>query len=85
MIGKHLLVNAFRLGSLTAVICGVALGQQGWAPLQPIKTGSADSGISSVYYDGDDIWVVGAHGLIATSQRWADVSRDKPGCRCGTQ
>jgi photosystem II stability/assembly factor-like uncharacterized protein len=35
--------------------------------LQTIKTAGADSGINSVYYDGDDIWVVGAHGLITRS------------------
>src|SRR5215831_5452536 len=45
----------------------VSFGQQGWARLQTLKTGGTASGINSVFYDGDDIWVVGAKGLIARS------------------
>jgi len=68
MIKKQGIARAFTLGLLTAGICGVALAQQGWARLQTIKTAGADSGINSVYYDGDDIWVVGSHGLLAKSR-----------------
>jgi photosystem II stability/assembly factor-like uncharacterized protein len=52
---------------LAALMCGVGLGQQGWAQLQILKSGGAPSGINSVFYDGDVIWVVGAKGLIAIS------------------
>src|SRR6266481_2407375 len=67
MINRQGIERAFALGLLAAMMCGLALGQQGWARLQTMKTAGADSGITSVYYDGDDIWVVGAHGLIARS------------------
>ncbi|MEK6323225.1 MAG: YCF48-related protein [Acidobacteriota bacterium] len=67
MINKQTVTSAVILGILMVTIGGVALAQQGWARLQTIKTGAADSGINSVFYDGDDIWVVGSHGLIARS------------------
>jgi photosystem II stability/assembly factor-like uncharacterized protein len=52
---------------LAVLMGGVSLGQQGWAQLQILKSGGTPSGINSVFYDGDVIWVVGAKGLIATS------------------
>src|SRR6266566_4317882 len=61
------LANAIALTFAIVTLGVVALGQQGWAKLQTIKAGAADSAINSVYYDGDDIWVVGSHGLIAKS------------------
>lgn len=67
MINRQGVARAFTFGLLAGTLCGVAFAQQGWARLQTIKMGGADSGINSVYYDGDDIWVVGAHGLIARS------------------
>src|ERR1700730_1012460 len=62
------IVRAITLGLMTATAFGGGRAQQGWARLQTIKTAGADSGINSVYYDGDDIWVVGSHGLIAKSR-----------------
>jgi photosystem II stability/assembly factor-like uncharacterized protein len=42
-------------------------GQQGWTRLQTIKQGDKGAVINAVYYNGDDIWVVGAGGLVARS------------------
>ncbi len=67
MTGKQGFAKTLSFGVLAIAMCGVALAQQGWAPLQTIKTAGANSAISSVYYDGDEIWVVGANGLIARS------------------
>src|SRR5437762_11018580 len=67
MINGQPITRAIILGFLAVTVSGVALAQQGWAKLQTIKTGAPDSGINSVFYDGDDIWVVGSHGLIARS------------------
>src|SRR4030095_7020386 len=67
MIRRQSVTKAIIFGLLVFTVSGVALAQQGWAPLQTIKTGAPDSGINSVFYDGDEIWVVGSHGLIARS------------------
>src|SRR6185369_17268206 len=67
MINRQAITKAIIFGFLLFTISGVALAHQGWAPVQTIKTGAPDSGINSVFYDGDEIWVVGAHGLIARS------------------
>src|SRR4030095_6649413 len=67
MIRRQSVTKAIIFGLLVFTVSGVALAQQGWAPLQTIKTGSPDSGINSVFYDGDEIWVVGSHGLIVRS------------------
>src|SRR4030095_3779131 len=79
MIKKQGIATALTVALVTAGLCGVALAQQGWAPLQTIKTAGPDSGINSVYYDGDEIWVVGAHGLIARSfddgQSFQDINQ----------
>ena len=55
------------LSVIVLSVAGLALAQQGWARLQSFNRAGADSGISAVYYGGDDIWVVGSHGLIARS------------------
>jgi photosystem II stability/assembly factor-like uncharacterized protein len=41
--------------------------QQGWTAGPPIQRNGGRATINSVYYDGDDVWVVGADGLIARS------------------
>src|SRR5436853_396579 len=41
--------------------------QQGWSRLTIIKQGDQLAVVNAVTYDGDDIWVVGAKGLIARS------------------
>ncbi|HJZ66988.1 MAG TPA: YCF48-related protein, partial [Blastocatellia bacterium] len=68
MITKHRVVVAITLTIVAVALCCEALAQQGWARLQIFKQGGAPSGINSVFYDGDDIWVVGAHGLIQRSR-----------------
>jgi hypothetical protein len=60
MITTNGIAKAFALGLLAAVISGVALQQGG--PLHTIKSSAPDSGINSVYYDSDEIWVVGLTG-----------------------
>src|SRR6185369_6046255 len=41
--------------------------QQGWSRLTIIKQGDQPAVVNAVTYDGDDIWVVGAKGLIGRS------------------
>lgn len=67
MINTKTLSRAIITGFLAATVSSVALAQQGWARLLTIKAGAADSAINAVFYDGDEIWVVGSHGLIARS------------------
>lgn len=60
-----------------AIICWSIVGslifqfavfaQQGWSRLTTIKQDDQPAVINAVAYDGDDIWVVGAKGLIARS------------------
>jgi photosystem II stability/assembly factor-like uncharacterized protein len=49
------------------VFSQAAHAQQGWTKLQTIKKNGQGAVINAVYYDGDDIWVVGAQGLLARS------------------
>ena len=67
MTTRSKVVSAIALFSTVTTLSLIAFGQQGWAKLQTIKSGAADSGINSVFYDGDDIWVVGSHGMISKS------------------
>ena len=41
--------------------------QQGWSRAHVIKHQNKEATINSVYFDGDDVWIVGAEGLIARS------------------
>src|SRR5205814_9260760 len=67
MTNRSKLVCAIALSFAATTFGIVAFAQQGWAKLQTIKSSAADSGINSVFYDGDDIWVVGSHGMISKS------------------
>lgn len=60
---------AIIIGSLTLIIVSTvaALAQQGWSRLTVIQQDNQPAVINAVTYDGDDIWVVGAKGLIARS------------------
>ena len=53
--------------ALAAILISPALAQQGWSRLQTIKRGDKPAVINAVFYDGDNIWVVGADGLVAKS------------------
>ncbi|MCI0488994.1 MAG: YCF48-related protein [Blastocatellia bacterium] len=44
-----------------------ALAQQGWSQAQVIKQRGNPANVNAVFYDGDDLWVVGAEGLITRS------------------
>lgn len=41
--------------------------QQGWSEFQRFQVAGNDASLNSVFYDGDELWVVGASGLIQRS------------------
>jgi photosystem II stability/assembly factor-like uncharacterized protein len=55
------------LGLMVLIVGGVAPAQQGWSRAQVIKQGDKSANVNAVYYDGDEVWVVGANGLITRS------------------
>src|SRR5262245_21964626 len=61
---RHLALFLVAMPALLA-LCGFA--QQGWSTTQPIMRNGIPATINSVYFDGDDVWVVGAKGLISRS------------------
>src|SRR3977135_1230347 len=67
MTKRSKFASAVALSFMAATLSTGVFAQQGCAGLATINDGAADGWISSVYYDGDDIWVVGAHGLISRS------------------
>jgi photosystem II stability/assembly factor-like uncharacterized protein len=64
---KYGRVTALLTGAAVVTLASAAMAQQGWSRLQSIKHAGSDSGINSVHYDGDQVWVVGTRGLIARS------------------
>jgi photosystem II stability/assembly factor-like uncharacterized protein len=52
---------------LVTILQAAVFAQQGWSRLTIIKQDDQPAVINAVTYDGDDIWVVGAKGLIARS------------------
>ncbi|HVG18455.1 MAG TPA: YCF48-related protein [Blastocatellia bacterium] len=67
MINKPRFIFSLAAIFVAVMLTQAAQGQQGWTRLQTIKQGGKGAVINAVYYDGDDIWVVGAQGLIARS------------------
>lgn len=62
--------KAIRISSLVALLAllsSASFGQQGWSHLVTIKQGGKSAVINAVFYDGGDIWVVGADGFMARS------------------
>jgi photosystem II stability/assembly factor-like uncharacterized protein len=57
----------FAAGLLFLAIVALGFAQQGWSRLTTIQQDGQPAIINAVTYDGDDIWVVGAKGLIARS------------------
>jgi len=57
----------FAAGFLLLAFVAVGFAQQGWSRLTTIQQDQQPAIINAVTYDGDDIWVVGAKGLIARS------------------
>jgi photosystem II stability/assembly factor-like uncharacterized protein len=41
--------------------------QQGWSQVQSIKQAGKTATVNAIFYDGDDVWIVGAEGLISRS------------------
>lgn len=63
-----------RVFSLLCLVTFLALAvvvpvtaQQGWSQANAIKAGGKEATLNSVFYDGDEVWVVGADGFVATS------------------
>ena len=57
------------IGSVALMIAlyVTASAQQGWSRLTVIQQDNQPAVVNAVTYDGDDIWVVGAKGLVARS------------------
>jgi photosystem II stability/assembly factor-like uncharacterized protein len=53
--------------AIAVVLIFPALAQQGWSRSLTIKQGDKPAAINAVFYDGDNIWVAGAEGLVARS------------------
>jgi photosystem II stability/assembly factor-like uncharacterized protein len=64
-------INRARIASSIFIIAtafaATAFSQQGWSRINSVKQGGAAATINAVFYDGDDIWVVGANGYAARS------------------
>ncbi len=52
---------------VTAFFTATALAQQGWTQAQIIKRKGNPATVNAVFYNGDQIWVAGAEGLIIRS------------------
>ena len=65
MIERYKSILAVSLSVLAAAAAVSA--QQGWSQGQTIKQGGGAAAVNAVFYDGDDIWVVGARGFVARS------------------
>ena len=45
-----------------------AFGQQGWSQVDAIKQSGKAATLNALYYDGEQIWIVGADGLALKSE-----------------
>ena len=52
---------------LSALLTSIALGQQGWSRINTIQKSGQPATINAVAYDGENLWVVGAEGLLMRS------------------
>jgi photosystem II stability/assembly factor-like uncharacterized protein len=55
------------IGAAVVVVALSAFAQQGWSQLQIVKQGDQGAAVNSVYYDGNEVWIVGGRGLIGRS------------------
>jgi photosystem II stability/assembly factor-like uncharacterized protein len=65
-----MIAKGFRISSVVVALVLLSVssfGQQGWSPLMTIKQSGKPAVINAVFYDGGDIWVVGAEGYMAHS------------------
>ncbi|HWC76484.1 MAG TPA: YCF48-related protein, partial [Blastocatellia bacterium] len=53
--------------SLTAMLGPGLAAQQGWSQAVTITRNGKQASVNSVYYTGEEVWVVGANGLVARS------------------
>jgi photosystem II stability/assembly factor-like uncharacterized protein len=67
MSNRRTAAVTFWLVILITILQVSVFAQQGWSRLTIIKQGDQPAVVNAVTYDGDDIWVVGAKGLIARS------------------
>src|SRR6185503_8038683 len=61
------LISGIFLTGLLAALGSYAAAQQGWSQAQTIKQNGNQATVSAVFYNGDEVWVVGAQVLIARS------------------
>jgi photosystem II stability/assembly factor-like uncharacterized protein len=48
-------------------LTGSAPAQQGWSKIATIAKGNSAATVNAVFFDGNNIWVVGAQGLVSRS------------------
>src|ERR1051325_1641968 len=59
-----------KLGFVALLVALFALtiyAQQGWSKIAVLKQGDQPAAVNAVFYDGDNIWLVGANGLVMRS------------------
>jgi photosystem II stability/assembly factor-like uncharacterized protein len=67
MILKKLFLSAICL-TIGLLACITASGQQGWSQAHKIKVSDKAATLSSIFFDGEVVWIVGADGLILRSE-----------------
>jgi photosystem II stability/assembly factor-like uncharacterized protein len=60
--------NKFWLSGILFFIFALSIyAQQGWSKIAILKHSDQPATVNSVFYDGDNIWLVGANGLVMRS------------------
>src|SRR5262245_48632428 len=58
--------NIFNFVALAAILffAFTIHAQQGWSKITVLKQSDQPATVNAVFYDGDNIWLVGANGLV---------------------
>ncbi|HEU4391607.1 MAG TPA: YCF48-related protein [Blastocatellia bacterium] len=64
---------AIIVSSIASAVGSSANGQQGWAEVQSIKLNDKPATLNSVLYNGEEVWIVGANGLILRSNDYGQT------------
>jgi photosystem II stability/assembly factor-like uncharacterized protein len=67
MLNKLRLTAAAGILLFASILLPTALAQQGWSKIATISKGNQAATINAVFFDGSNIWVVGAQGLLTHS------------------
>jgi photosystem II stability/assembly factor-like uncharacterized protein len=59
---------ARKTALLVVTLALPAFGQQGWSQVDAIKQAGKAATLNALYYDGEQIWIVGADGLALKSE-----------------